>query len=720
MSSTAGFSPDTEPADVLPQPILGNSMSLSELRRTNRPDDVCALCWDGIFTKGFGLRSIGAQESTSPWLGGYEYSVSYDELLACKQANCMWYRCLERRAFGDMLGRLAGRKNARIHVVVGSPPPSNEPGEREAEELMVVVKEDPRREFRISMEADNHAAAWIKDWVGSVHVKISDTLALAKAYVTECIQEHTACQEFFNWAEPGASLPTRLINCFDPSRPHIVETKGWDPRMQYVALSYVWGGEQKNRTTKGNLSSYMSAINLSLLPKTIVDAIRVTHTLGIRYLWVDSLCIVQDSHEDKHRELRKMRDVYRRAFLTIDAANAESASQGFLHSSDRIVTHTSVWLPFSWSLHHEGNPRQLMDLLDSLPQVDITSHKRVSNAALAKVAGGHTGDRAWCLQESLMSGRRLRFTSDNIQLECRSFPQRDGNAILHKLAYGTITTPDIVFHPNPSLEPGSPDWFTIHAAWADVVQDYALRALSYPEDRLIACAGIAETFGRALGSQTEYLAGLWRDSLLIDLLWSVGDNVPGLRGAGHAPSWSWASQGHSVFSWLYVGYRCNDRYLQGAEELAEVVECAITLENATLPFGGVMGGHLILRAPLLGPYDAVFLRAQLGGDLKWDEVNRWENQEPGEECLLVPLLYISLGGLHKNWTVYCLVVHYQAERPDIRATNTVATGHYKRVGCCKFGVWQAAGRMIINPLIDSLQNTVDGRWEFPRGEIKLV
>ncbi|KAI0653356.1 heterokaryon incompatibility protein-domain-containing protein [Cubamyces menziesii] len=131
----------------------------------------------------------------------------------------------------------------------------------------------------------------------------------------------------------SAPLPTRLIDCSDLECLRIIEASP-DMRGTYIALSYVWGEDQPHRTTEMNLSSYKVKIDPAILPRTILDAIHVTRALGIYLLWIDSLCIVQDSEKDLHHELARMRDVYRHAYLTIDAASAAKVSEGFLQDWD--------------------------------------------------------------------------------------------------------------------------------------------------------------------------------------------------------------------------------------------------------------------------------------------------------------------------------------------------------------------------------------------------
>ena len=104
----------------------------------------------------------------------------------------------------------------------------------------------------------------------------------------DCKDNHTDCPPL---AEPYSTLPTRVIDCSNPSRPRLFATDAM--RARYIALSYAWGEAQDHKTTTQNIDSYMRSIDLAVLPQTIVDAIKVTHRLDISYLWIDSLCIIQ-------------------------------------------------------------------------------------------------------------------------------------------------------------------------------------------------------------------------------------------------------------------------------------------------------------------------------------------------------------------------------------------------------------------------------------------
>jgi hypothetical protein len=104
-------------------------------------------------------------------------------------------------------------------------------------------------------------------------------------------------------------------------------------RGQYAALSHCWGGEQAAATTIANLRAQTQGIPTQSLRATILDAIKVTRGTGLRYLWVDTLCIVQDDSEDKHTGISTMGSIYKNATFTIAAFSAERASEGFLFNS---------------------------------------------------------------------------------------------------------------------------------------------------------------------------------------------------------------------------------------------------------------------------------------------------------------------------------------------------------------------------------------------------
>ena len=111
--------------------------------------------------------------------------------------------------------------------------------------------------------------------------------------------------------------------------PRIYTTNPKSP-VKYAALSYCWGGDQESKTVRVRLEERCKGFPLAELPKTIQDAIVTARRLELPFLWVDAICIVQDDPADKKRELAIMDQIYSGALLTIVAARAGTANNGFL------------------------------------------------------------------------------------------------------------------------------------------------------------------------------------------------------------------------------------------------------------------------------------------------------------------------------------------------------------------------------------------------------
>ena len=150
----------------------------------------------------------------------------------------------------------------------------------------------------------------------------SASMALAKAWVGMCLDEHPRCASFGH-QERG---PARLVNITRPESPFL-ENAGRTTG-EYVALSYKWGQSRRLLTCLHNLEAHYQALPLHSLPRTFKDAIRVARVLGCSFLWIDALCIIQDSPEDQAREISRMGTIFRGAMCTIFAKAADNADTG--------------------------------------------------------------------------------------------------------------------------------------------------------------------------------------------------------------------------------------------------------------------------------------------------------------------------------------------------------------------------------------------------------
>ncbi|KAI0333431.1 HET-domain-containing protein [Cubamyces sp. BRFM 1775] len=586
-----------------------------------RPCSVCSACWKGPFATQLGLLAHPVQEnddtdeSASSWTGGYAYTISPASLVFRAAFGCKWCMFLVKRfrhanevLEEESKGRAWWPTRRKLCIRIGRV--------REQWILRVVVDDvDIFPEgYPICATLDDPAARYILRRPRLTDVGSRRTLDMARECVKQCARQHERCEALPSRPlcrsvrvldkddiavararmsqEPRARLstlhediskisacpaPTRLIDCRNLDRPFIIVTD----RMPhtYVALSYVWGGEQPHRTTVQNLPVYMECIEPTLLPQTIRDAIRVTHELGVGYLWVDSLCIIQDSPEDKHRELRSMRDVYRHAFLTIDAASAEKASDGFLE--DRLPLHPDLVLPF---ICPTDGANELAECGTLFLYQDDRHMRDVVTYSLSNVC---TGNRAWCLQETMLSPRTLVFTPSTVQLRCQTTTQNVGGAV-HYGAHDIPRLPHTVFLSDRRIERYSDEWIDIRHRWHRVVEEYSRRKLSYASDKLVACAGLAEMFSSGLDS--EYVAGLWNDDfLLFDVLWAAVSPRP--RPTTYlGPSWSWASIDHSELEYSHLSPE--------SRLMAAVVSCTTTPQDTAFPLGPVTSGELVLRGHL--------------------------------------------------------------------------------------------------------------------------
>ncbi|KAK7025444.1 hypothetical protein VNI00_015972 [Paramarasmius palmivorus] len=429
-------------------------------------------------------------------------------------------------------------------------------------------------------QKDDHASRFITGRSTLREIDQNSTYTQAQRCIEKCAN-HERCQR----SEP-ATLPTRLLDCLDPLRPRLLISDGTEKEF-YATLSYVWGEEQPNMTVSSNLEAYSNAIDCQLIPGTIRDAIKVTHELGLRFLWVDSFCIVQDSEEDKRREIPKMRQIYRNAYVTIAAACAKRVSGGFLHVRDVYPGPESrTTIPF---LCPDGKMGTIM--------LCINGH----------APDEATYERAWCVEERVLSPRSLIYCSHTLQYQCQTeHVNIDGSPhFVSPRPFGTGTNsaeyrpfasevnrrlPDFVFAADTRITQGDSKESEMWRSWRGVLADYTRCYLTKPKDRLVAIAGVAEQFDRCWPI-SGYVAGLWRYQLLRCLLWKTV--LPTSRPMTYrGPSWSWAAvDGEVDLDPDGHGLKPTSRSFPCTVESCEVMPV-----DLSHPYGEIKGGSLTLRA----------------------------------------------------------------------------------------------------------------------------
>ncbi|KAN0095725.1 Heterokaryon incompatibility protein (HET) domain containing protein, partial [Hyaloscypha variabilis] len=356
-------------------------------------------------------------------------------------------------------------------------------------------------------------------------------------WLKQCQHKHPKCQgsgDRVGW------LPSRLISIAggvedDPSV-HLCDSSGIAPGAVYTTLSHCWGPDPAAvgiTTTIDNIDQMKTSIPWKRLSKTFQDAIKITAKLGIQYLWIDSLCIIQGSKDDWEKEAGQMQDVYSNSFLNIAATGAPDGRVGCLFDRSPVFS-KSTGITLSWDMNDK--PSTYFPLVFvSQPELQETFTQEPLN------------NRAWVMQERILSPRMLNFTRHQMVWECNS---KFIFEALPKPSRDDRTTPEIkmlsLVKESESLDRNS-GWAVdqynrdLHGFWWKVVALYAETSLTKNSDKLVAISGVATRLAALMSD--NYCWGLWEKTLSRDLLWTPTRKVdPSVRlDPTIAPSWSWAS-----------------------------------------------------------------------------------------------------------------------------------------------------------------------------------
>lgn len=416
---------------------------------------------------------------------------------------------------------------------------------------------------------------------------LDEPLDMAAAWIRDCVDTH---QDHCH--PPKGRLPTRVLDVdelWHQEKVRLLENLGSNVREgEYVALSHCWGGDGSapghTMTDTETLQKHMAGIDVTELPQNFQDAVKVTRHLGIRYLWIDSLCICQDSVDDWVRESASMTDVYSRAHVVIAADSASNTAVGFLKRPERRH------IPITLSTADGG----------ALTAMAYGVRPQLTNEPETWVLlpWEPLSTRGWTLQERLLPHRVLHYGTSQMMFECNChFISEDGYS-----APGRWSS----LYPGPAADR---ELFRIRGtdgyeqAWRRIVGEYSSRNLTVRSDKLPAIAGLAQSFLTNLvkqHGQVEYLAGLWSHSIAVSLVWQslcqrddedwVPPETP-LPGDEEyvAPSWSWAA----LPGKMWYGHGANE-----LESIVTVTGWRMTPRSKHAPLAELIDGWIRLRAPL--------------------------------------------------------------------------------------------------------------------------
>lgn len=336
----------------------------------------------------------------------------------------------------------------------------------------------------------------------------------------------------------------------------------------YAALTYRWGtAEPSWCTTSANISTRHERIIFHTLPLTLQQAIRTTALLGLRFLWIDSICIVQDDVEEWNRESLLMASIYQTALVTLAADSSEDSHAGLYNKPEESYSLVSRDRGFEIKNELSSGEKSHIFLFWGLKsRMDwATTQRDIGDL----VSHSKLRDRGWCLQERILSSRVLHFASDQLYWQCHhgvneSEDQYDGighRDTIRKMALRmkSLALPNCISD-EAELERGQQHLMDYW--YQQVVLEYSHRTLTLVKDKLIAISGISKAIAAMYPNPTRtlapteynpdadatfYIAGHFRAEILKSLCWSRdGPGHKAIGDAYRAPSWSWASQDSAV------------------------------------------------------------------------------------------------------------------------------------------------------------------------------
>jgi len=369
----------------------------------------------------------------------------------------------------------------------------------------------------------------------------------------------------------------------------------------YITLSHCWGSLEIFKLVSSNLEALMQQIPLSKLTNNFRDVIDLTKRLGVEYVWIDSLCIIQDSNDDWQYESGTMREVYKNAWCCIAAAGFANGSKGFYNERDPsaiVPQKFPVKIPDP-DQNMEGLASQFYYLMEDCWHTDV------------EVAP--LNQRAWVYQERSLSPRILHIGARQMFWECSELNACEVFLRGVPPPLKKVNTGRLILYPMSRIQPkvycettaglemdiasvsGDQQVSTdslLSKLWQNIASEYNSCNLTRYEDKLIAISGLAIEMQALSGD--EYVAGMWKRGLIQQLLWQIV-NDPDIVGTRprpltyQAPSWSWASVNLSTLQSVPPG----------ATALANVVNYDLQFAGGS-EFRQITSGYIRLRGHLTG------------------------------------------------------------------------------------------------------------------------
>ncbi|KAK7959283.1 uncharacterized protein PG986_004137, partial [Apiospora aurea] len=367
------------------------------------------------------------------------------------------------------------------------------------------------------------------------------SLAWAKEKIKTCISDH-ACSH----GARASSLLTRVLDVsYRSGHEGTVKLLATDRQdATYACLSHCWGDTSRMlKTTTETLSSHLNGIAIADLPRSFQDAVDITRRLGIRYLWVDSLCIIQDCKKDWDSEAQRMAEIYEGSHVTIATTDSLNGDGGCYRRPTKEINHGTIW--------YTGDDGEKIAIYSRQPHDHFKMKMDGREGSGGDESSPPLWKRGWVYQERLLSLRVLHFCRRDLLSECRAGNQcqcgKREPEVGPKETFAQLLTGDAALDSRQS-----------HRGWWAMTRQYSQLRLTFEKDVLLALSGIARRIGDTRPTEDDYLCGIWKSTLPYGLLWYVPDpnlespagSYPQRASDPRVPSWSWASVVGPIRWWL--------------------------------------------------------------------------------------------------------------------------------------------------------------------------
>jgi hypothetical protein len=373
-----------------------------------------------------------------------------------------------------------------------------------------------------------------------------DALNFIRRWISYCGKAHPGCAR--KPKSTASKLPGRLLDVKGRLRERmgarLVKTENLPSTTRYITLSHRWSEHKPAQLLGQNEVMFLEQIPFSELSKTFTDAIELTRTLGVRYLWIDSLCIIQDSEKDKIEQIMLMSEIYTNSVLNIAAISASKRAGG---------------------LDHRRNPLAIFPCTAWKSGADEGTICYDDNAWQEFVGCSVLNGRGWVIQERLLAPRTVSFAVDQVYWECESL--RASESFPFGLPLEGSDPDWDGKNMKELLEPRKKDQIgadidvrQFMENWLLIPRIYTSSDLTHESDRLKALSGVTNRLAINFGiaEDSDYIAGFWRFGLEYQLLWSPSFENGALKGSKSIPPFSWTSNGvldlsHAP-SWSWVSH----------------------------------------------------------------------------------------------------------------------------------------------------------------------